>query len=90
MTPRERADRAQQILEDAVFKQAVGDIRMRLVAQLESAPISDVETQHEIALMLQLLKRLQAQLFSYVQDNKLDEAKKKSDSWIEKIRERYA
>jgi hypothetical protein len=89
MTPNEKAEHAKQVLGDPVMKAAFEDIRMSLVSKLEFTPISDVETQHEIALMLQLLKRLREQLQSYVSAQSVDIAKQKQDSFIEKMRERF-
>ena len=89
MTPIDRAERAKSLLEDEVLKGAFRDIRMRYVEQLESVPMSDVETQHEVALCLQLLKRVQSQLQKYISDSAIDKAKAKQDSFIEKMRERF-
>ena len=89
MTPNDKAERAKQVLGDPVMKQAFEDIRMRYVEQLEAVPISDVETQHEVTLCLQLLKRVQSQLQKYVSDQSVDQAKAKQDSFIEKMRERF-
>jgi hypothetical protein len=86
MTPLERADRAKQLLEDPVWKAAFADIRERLVAQLETIAIGDHETQHEIALTLQLLKRLQGQLQKYVSDQAVDERRLKDETFIDRVR----
>ncbi len=87
LTPLERADRAKQLLADPVLKEAFGDIRIRLVVQLEQTVLSDVETQHEIALMLQLLKRLRTQLESYVNDSIVDQHREKEDTFIRRMRQ---
>jgi hypothetical protein len=63
---------------------------MRLVEQLESVAFGDVDTQHEITIMLQLLKRLQGQLQRYIQDQAVDKARKKHDAFVEKTRQRLA
>ena len=90
MTPFERAERAKQLLADEVLQDAFGDIRSRLIAQLESLPINEYETQHEITLMLQLLRRVREQLERVVQDGKVIEHRNRQQSWIEKMRERIA
>jgi len=87
MTPSERADRAKQLLNDPVLKGAFSDLRDKLVMQLEASVVSDVETQHEIALMLQLLKRIQSQLLSYQQDGAIDKHKEKQDSFLRRMRQ---
>jgi predicted metal-dependent HD superfamily phosphohydrolase len=90
MTPLERADRAKQLLEDAVLQAAFHDIRMQLVAKLEQVPFGDIDTQHEIALTLQLLKRLREQLALYANEVAVDKAKKKHESFVTRMRERLA
>lgn len=90
MTPKERADRARDLIDDAVLKEAFYDIRMGLVAQLEGLPFGDVDTQHEVALMLQLLRRVRTQLDKYLGDQKVIEARDRNDSFIEKVRKRIA
>ena len=88
MTPFERAERAKQLLADDVLKGAFSEIRNRLISQLEALPISDVETQHEITLMLQLLRRLREQLERYVSDGAVEQHRAKQQKFIERIRER--
>ena len=90
MTPIERADRAQQLLNDPVVKGALEDIRMTLVRQLEAAGMDDVDTHHTVALSLQLLKQLRTKLERYTDEIAVDSHKKAQDSFIEKMRERFA
>lgn len=90
MTPFERAERAKQLLDDELLREAFADIRSRLIAQLESAPISDVELQHEVTLMLQLLKRLREQLERYVSDGAIEQHRARQQGFIEKLRERIS
>ena len=56
MTPFEKADKARQLLDDAMFQAVLADIRARLVGKLETSAIGDVDTHHQAALMLQLLR----------------------------------
>ena len=90
MTPNEKAERSRQILADPVIESAFADIRLGLVSKLEMAPLDDVDMQHEIALMLQLLKRLKTQLQNYVQDDAIDKHKAKQDSFIRKMTQKLA
>ena len=90
MTPRERADRAKIILEDPAFEAALLAIRESLVAKLEQIPISEHETQHEVALMLQLLKRLREQLQQFATEGLIDEHRKKHETFVAKMRQRFA
>jgi hypothetical protein len=90
MTPRERAEEAKIVLNNPVMEQVFGDIRMGLVNRLESVPIGDIDTQHEIALTLQLLKKLRDQLQTYVNDVKVDEHREKQETFIKRMRQRIA
>jgi hypothetical protein len=90
MTPIERAERAKQLLDDPVIKGAFEDIRMTLVRQLEASGMDDVDTHHQATLSLQLLKRLRTQLERYTDEIAVDKHKKQQDSFIEKMRERFA
>jgi hypothetical protein len=88
MTPQDKADQAKQVLTNPVFKHVFNDIRENLVVQLEALPLGDKETQHEITLMLQLLKRVQTTLERYHQSGAVEKHRSKQDSYIAKIRER--
>ncbi len=68
MTPFEKSESAKRIKEEPVIKQAFIDIRESLVRQLENVPIGDTETQHQVSITLQLLKRLETTLTRYIQD----------------------
>lgn len=90
MTPFERAERAKHLLADEVLKDAFAEIRNRLIAQLESSAISDVELQHEITLMLQLLRRVREQLERYVGDGAVEQHRAKQENFIKKLRQRIS
>lgn len=90
MTPSEKAEAAKTLLESPILKAAFTDVRENLVSQLESVPFGDTDTQHEVALMLQLLKRLQGQLHKYMQGTLLEKEKIKQRTFIEKMTERLA
>lgn len=87
MRPTDRSVRARELLNDEVMQDAFRDIREAYVAQLESTPIGNVDMQHEIAITLQLLARLKHQLALYGQDKVIDNHRKQSDSYIERIRQ---
>jgi hypothetical protein len=87
MTPIEKAERARELLSDPVMRAVFSDIRMQIVENLESVPMSDIDTQHESALMLQLLKRLQAQLQKYGGDVAIEKHRQNQDSFIKRMRE---
>jgi hypothetical protein len=88
MTPRERAERAKHLLEDELLREALAAMRESLVRQMESCAISDTETQHEIALMLQLRQRFERQLQQYVQDGVILKHEEKHRTFMERMRAR--
>lgn len=90
MTPFEKSDSATRMLEEPVIKQAFIDIREGLVRQLENVPIGDTETQHQVSITLQLLKRLEITLHRYIQDQKVIDFKKLQEEKTQRRRESLA
>jgi hypothetical protein len=88
MTPREKAERAKQLIEDPMVRHVLDDIRMGLVQQLEASPIGDVDTHHEVALMLQLLARIKPTLLKYSQQGEIDAQKLKHESFVSRTRQK--
>ncbi len=87
MTPLERADKAKQLLNDPVIAEAFKDIREQIILRLEACPVSETETQHDLTITLQLLKQLKLQLSRYCDEIALDNAKKRSDSFMQRTRQ---
>ena len=90
MTPNEKAEGAKRVLNDPVISAAMADIRMGLVGKLEQLPMSDTESQHEIALTLQLLKQLKLQLETYGQDAAVDKAVRRQETFMQRMRGQLA
>lgn len=63
--------RAQRLLEDEVLTKAFTDIRAAIIERWESAPIRDVEGQHELKLMLRVLSDVRSNLELAVHNGKL-------------------
>ncbi len=85
MSPLDRAEKARRILEDQVFAQAWTDMRESLVRRLEVCQAQDVETQHEIAVSLQLLKQVRGQLEKYISAGQFEKHKESSDNWARRL-----
>lgn len=90
MSPNEKADRARQILEDAVFNEALRDIRERIVSTLEAVPVTDHESQHELVLTLQLLQRIPARFKAYIDEMTMVEHRKKQDDFIAQTKQKFS
>ena len=88
MTPTEKAEAAKQLLNSPVMKSVFADVRENFVTKLESVPIGDTDTQHDITLILQLLKLLQNQLANYIQAGVVDKYRSRQDEFIERTREK--
>ena len=87
MRPSDRSVRARELLNDEVMLDAFRDIREQFVVQLEGCAVENIEMQHEIALSLRLLARLKHQLALYGQEKAIDNHRRRTDSFIERIRE---
>lgn len=90
MTPLERAERAKQLLQDPVLRQAFENVRMHYVAAIEVSQSTDVEAHHDMALCLKSLIRVQNELKAFANEIAVDKAKRQSESFIEKTRERLS
>lgn len=89
MTPREKIDRAKQMLDDPLVRHVFDDIRQELVTKLETAPlVDDTGIAHETALSLQLLKRFREKLVQYAQQDEIDKHRAKQDSFIARARQK--
>ena len=71
-----KGDRAQELLDNAVFKEAVEGVRKALHHQWEQAPIRDIEGQQVLKLELKLLNDLIANIRSMAQSGKLERHEK--------------
>ena len=89
MTPFEKADKARQLLDDAMFQAVLADIRARLVGKLEASAIGDVDAHHQAALMLQLLRQIPELLKQYTDEHEMQKQREAQDSWIASARQRF-
>ena len=87
MTPRERGDRAKEMIDSEIFKLAFSTIRESLVSKIESSAIGDVDTQHSLSLTLQLLRQLRSEFARFADEIAIDNAIEKHESWLRKARQ---
>lgn len=88
MTPFEKADKARQLLDDHIFQAVLSDIRNGLIAKLEASAIGDVDTHHETALMLQLLRQIPVLLTKYTEDHEIQKRRDEQDEWLARAKQR--
>lgn len=81
-----KAEEAKQLLNNPILKDAFKVVRDKLITAGENAGMNDIETQHNIILSLQLLKQLQSQIQSYINDGTIAEFKlKQKESLAKKL-----
>lgn len=67
----ERGARAQRLLEDPVFTDAFKAVEQAIFDQWAASPVRDIEGQHELRLMLNLLRDVRSSLEQTMVDGKL-------------------
>lgn len=67
---------AQLLLDNPVFKKAVDGIEANLIDKMRHVPMSDIDTQHELVLSLQLLGALTQSITAMIQTGKMAEIQK--------------
>lgn len=77
MDPKVRAERARQLLDDELIKEAFRAVEAGLVGALKASPIGDVDTHHTIALSLQLLGNVERQFHKWISDGAVEVAREK-------------
>ena len=76
MTPQDEiknARDAQRLLDDPIFQKAFQHIESTLIERMKTVEISNVETQHELILSLQLLGSLKTQFKTAIDSGKMAE-----------------
>lgn len=68
-----RGQRAKQILEDDVFKDAFLAIEQEIFTQIKNCPVRDTEGLQQLRLMLGLLTKIQGCLISTMNNGKIAE-----------------
>jgi hypothetical protein len=74
MTPEqalERGARAEKLLADPMFAEALDTVREQILKNIEAAPIRDHEGVHELRLMLKLLRGVRGHIEQAVRDGKV-------------------
>ncbi len=86
MSPEQRAAEAQHVLENPLFKAAFDEMRAGIINQIHIVAVNDVETQHELVLMLQLLESIKGRIEQHIHTGSFEKQQLGIvDSWREKI-----
>jgi len=82
----QRAARAEQILGDELFKEAVQEVREALITGIERSAFTDEKTREKLAQQLVALTAIVTKLRGYVETGKLAEATIQQRTISERIR----
>lgn len=69
----QRAEKAQRILDDEIFKESFESVRQALLQKFEAAPVGDADGLMKVRLCLKLLTDVRANLEAVVRDGKLEQ-----------------
>ena len=69
-----RADKARQILDSDVFKEAFGEVERVLLDGIRRAPFKDTELREKLCQQYVALHTIRDQIGSYIESGKLAEA----------------
>lgn len=68
----QRAEKAQRILDDEIFKESFESVRQALLQKFETAPVNDAEGMVKVRLCLKLLSDVRANLETVMRDGKVE------------------
>lgn len=86
-----RGRNATALIENPVFVEAFTKVRNGLVDSLERSAVGDKDAQHEIALCLQLLKRVHGHIAEVAQTGRLALLQKQErESWLKRTMRKVA
>jgi hypothetical protein len=79
-----RADRAEEVLNNPLFIEAVDKVRTGIIHSMAESPLGDAQTHNRLVIALQLLSQIEKQLQSVVQTGQM--AKMQVNSPVERIK----
>lgn len=86
----QKGHEAERLLENPLLKEALDSMNIAIHQKWEDSPLTDTQGQHELRLMLKLMKDFEGNLKRFVQDGKMArfelETIKKRDELDAKVR----
>ena len=80
-----RGNEAERLLNGPLFKESFQKVKDGLIEALMRCPMGDKETQHQIALSLQLLGKVQSNIAEVAQTGRLAlHTKQEREGWLKK------
>lgn len=84
-----RGERAQALLKDEIFAEAIEQVRAGIVTAWSNAPIRDKEGHHELKLMLKLLDDVVRNIESVIDNGKIAAETIRRESLADKIKSKF-
>ena len=84
-----RGERAQALLNDEIFADAIEQVRAGIVTAWSNAPIRDRDGHHELKLMLKLLDDVVRNIESVIDNGKIAADKIRQQSLADKIKSKF-
>ena len=72
MDKEQRAQEAHYILTHVLVREALDDMRKDIMDKLESCPLRDRDGQHELTILLQILKRFEQEFKTHIETGALE------------------
>ena len=82
-----RADRAEEVLNNPLFIEAVSKVRDGIIASMAASPLGDEQTHNRLVIAMQILNQIEKQLTDVVQTGKM--AKLQVVTPIERIKKAF-
>ena len=81
-----RGKQATELLENAMFREAVDTLRQSLVDKWLSSPVRDIEGQHELRLMAKLLGDIEGYIENIAKTGKMAAIQLEKEQNVERLR----
>lgn len=81
-----RGEQARQLLQNELYQDAVTQVRQAIIDKWISAPMRDIEGQHELKLMLKLLGDLTGYIQTTLETGKMAQIQVESERRMTKLR----
>lgn len=81
-----RGEQARQLLQNELYQDAVTQVRQAIIDKWISAPMRDIEGQHELKLMLKLLGDLTGYVQTTLETGKMAQIQVESERRMTKLR----
>lgn len=81
-----RGEQARQLLNNELYQDAVAQVRQAIIDKWISAPMRDIEGQHELKLMLKLLGDLTGYIQTTLETGKMAQIQVESERRMTKLK----